>query len=577
MKCPKCGRELSDGAKFCMYCGTKIELQNLSEKKNDQPKEDRKCPKCGRTASPGDRFCQWCGSPLTGADDTGEHYSYAQSDGSQETNAQSVEPQQTNAQSAEPQQTDAQSVEPQQTDAQSAEPQQTDAQNAGRQETNAQSAGPQQTNTQSAGPQQGGASYGNRAEGAGNGKPGVFEPFKKKLSVKMIGGICAAAAAVIVLIVVMVINAHTINLNKYLTVTYSGGNTKGSAQVEFDDSAFEKDCAKKIKINRKKLRSIGYGSYDLGDLAAGLLSYSKSGAAEALRSYCIDGELSESEGLSNGDKITYEWDTKDGIAEELFGVRLKHSDKTFTVKDLPELQKIDLFDGVTVGFSGTNGQGSAEIEVNNAYQNDFGIYYELDKSDELSIGDTVTVTAYSDSGDIDDALARQGYISDTTTKEFTVSELSTYVTSAADVPAETLDTMKKQTEDLITSDIAEDNEIQTLGKTYLGSYFLTAKSGDEDPQNMIALVYSVSVRVPAGDSGTQDFTYYTCGVFRNLLKSGDTIDFDLSDGELQYNDYHFETDGHWFDVDGYQTLDLLKNEVVNQNASEYNAEENGNS
>jgi hypothetical protein len=516
--------------------------------------EGVRCPKCGKIATPGDRFCQWCGSPLTGAGDAvkgSEPASEVQHDAAQ-------------------QHTDAQSTGAQQhAEAQNAGAQQhADKQNAGAQ---------QQTNAQGAGLQNNVyTQYGNRAGGTVNGNRSTFEKLKKKLNFKTIIGICAAAAAVVVLIVALVINSHTIDLNKYLSVSYSGGNTRGTASVDFDDSAFVKDCAKKIKINRRKLGSLSYGSYDLGNLAAGVLSNTKSGAAEILMEDCISGDLSKTDELSNGDKITYEWDTKDAVAKEIFGVRLKHSDKTFTVKDLPELQKIDLFDGVTVSFSGTDGSGTAEIAVNNAYQNDFGIDYELDKSDGLSVGDTVTVTAYSNNGDLDDTLAGQGYVADTTEKEFTVSELSTYVTTAADIPADTLETMKKQTEDLITSDIAGDDEIQALGKTYLGNYFLTAKSGDEDPQNMIAIVYSVSVRVPSGDSGTQDFTYYTCGVFKDLLKSGDTIDFDLSDGELQYNNYHFETDGHWFDLDGFETLDLLKNEIVNQNASAYNSEENGN-
>ncbi len=583
MKCVKCGHELAEGAKFCMYCGTKVEQEKAQEPEMKQ-KENR-CPKCGRIAAPGDRFCMHCGSPLPGSDaavESPKPESNAEAEAQKPEADAAAESPKTESDAA------AESGKP-------SEPQHTDVQQGGPQHTNAQQgpqpSGPQHTNAQQgpqpSGPQQGGPQYSNAQQGlpqnpymqygGQKNKKNVFDKIKEKLSAKMIGGICAAAAAVIVLIVVMTISAHTINLNKYLSVTYSGGNTKGSAEVTFDESAFKKDCAKKIKINRKKLRAYAYGSDTLADLGADILSYSSSGAVSALESACISGELSETDNLSNGDKITYEWNTDDVTAKEIFGVRLKHSDKTFTVKGLPDLQKIDLFDGVTVKFSGNDGNGEAEIEADNAYGNDFGISYQLDTSSGLSEGDTVTVTAYSNGfSDVNEALAEKGYITDETEKEYTVSGLSTYISSAADVPSDTLEEIKKQTEDLITSDIAQDDEITVLGKTYLGNYFLTAKSKDSDPQNIIAPVYSISVRVPVNDSGTQDFTYYTCGIFTNLLKSGDAINYDLSDGRLVSNTYRFTTDGHFFSVDGYETLDLLKNAVINQNASEYSAEENGN-
>ncbi len=51
--CPKCSAEIPEGAKFCLNCGQKIEVQ----------KEDLdmiKCPKCGATVPKG-KFCLECG------------------------------------------------------------------------------------------------------------------------------------------------------------------------------------------------------------------------------------------------------------------------------------------------------------------------------------------------------------------------------------------------------------------------------------------------------------------------------------------------------------------------------------
>ena len=45
--CPQCGKLVPEGAKFCMFCGTKIA-----------------CSKCGAELIPGAKFCAQCGNPV---------------------------------------------------------------------------------------------------------------------------------------------------------------------------------------------------------------------------------------------------------------------------------------------------------------------------------------------------------------------------------------------------------------------------------------------------------------------------------------------------------------------------------
>ena len=52
--CPKCGGEVPDNSKFCLECGTKIEI--LAE-------DEMICPSCGKKTHKG-KFCMECGSPL---------------------------------------------------------------------------------------------------------------------------------------------------------------------------------------------------------------------------------------------------------------------------------------------------------------------------------------------------------------------------------------------------------------------------------------------------------------------------------------------------------------------------------
>lgn len=51
MICSKCGRQIADNSKFCVYCGTKIE-------KTGQPLV---CAGCGTPLKPGAKFCTKCG------------------------------------------------------------------------------------------------------------------------------------------------------------------------------------------------------------------------------------------------------------------------------------------------------------------------------------------------------------------------------------------------------------------------------------------------------------------------------------------------------------------------------------
>lgn len=79
IKCPKCGAELPENAKFCLECGEKIEILGENEmicphcgKKTPKGKFCidcggalvRKCPKCGTEVPPNGKFCLECGEKL---------------------------------------------------------------------------------------------------------------------------------------------------------------------------------------------------------------------------------------------------------------------------------------------------------------------------------------------------------------------------------------------------------------------------------------------------------------------------------------------------------------------------------
>jgi hypothetical protein len=51
MRCPSCGQDNPDGAKFCSECATSLQL-------------DETCPNCGASSAVGGKFCNECAQPL---------------------------------------------------------------------------------------------------------------------------------------------------------------------------------------------------------------------------------------------------------------------------------------------------------------------------------------------------------------------------------------------------------------------------------------------------------------------------------------------------------------------------------
>ena len=64
IKCPECGKEISDKAKACIHCG--YPLEELKDKTEENLfSSPRKCLKCGKiTANPKATVCQYCLEPL---------------------------------------------------------------------------------------------------------------------------------------------------------------------------------------------------------------------------------------------------------------------------------------------------------------------------------------------------------------------------------------------------------------------------------------------------------------------------------------------------------------------------------
>lgn len=398
---------------------------------------------------------------------------------------------------------------------------------------------------------------------------------KSKLPI-ILAAVGAAAAAllllVIVLVVVMVNSAKTINLNKYASITVTGYNTVGNAKIEFDREQFKKDYGSKIKYKKK-------------DDETAVMAMFFSSPADCLLEGYVDGSFDKSTQLSNGDEIVYKWDCDDAEIKRIFGYKVKCKDLKMTVKGLEEVATFDPFEGVELIYSGIAPNGSAELKNNSTAPYASHISFQMDVRDGLSNGDIVTVKVYDGGSQNPTQYFINAFdaIPSVTEKQFTVEGLGSYVMSAADLPDDTLEKMKKQANDVIQAYVANkwSSESHMDSCNYIGNYFLSAK----DPQNYgnqstIILVYEIQITIDNPDRKILDsFTFYTTVTFTDpiLLPDG-TCSIDLSRGSLANNTFRKEYPGGWFGytytLTGYEDLDTLQNKLVTTQIDRYNYENN---
>lgn len=391
----------------------------------------------------------------------------------------------------------------------------------------------------------------------------------------------------------LLLRKPTINLNKYVTVSAEGYDTVGKACFSFDTDKFEEDYGSKLeKAAAKRMQSSSMQQGDEAYLEYVFELMDDSTASERFRYYVISGEFDHSDGLSNGDVITYKWDCDEEYAWNAFGVKLKYADIEYTVEGLNKAEVFDPFEGLEVTFSGISPNGFVEISKAYVDQPASEFRFRADNMEGLSVGDKVTVTAEMDY--VEDVISyfaeNYGMVPGTLTKEYTVEGLSRYIRTASDVSEESLQLMKSQAEDVFRAKAASNwGEEETLkGLDYIGNYLLTAKSSSSwSADNILYLVYKVTVHDTYSNDGEtydEDSSYYWYIAYNNLLvdDSGEVFvnvtDYDIPSDRI-YIDSGISQGWYgtmtWYYY-GYVDLASLYRAAVTSKIDQYNHEDNVN-
>lgn len=340
----------------------------------------------------------------------------------------------------------------------------------------------------------------------------------KKNNIPVIIAGIVGLCVVIGLVIMFVNRKPTINLNHYFSIDVSGFDSRGRAKYIFDEDALTEDYGDIIGKNYKKTVIDEYGL--LNDEES-LRYYS----VQSMIMECIDGSLDRRENLSNGDKITYTWNCDDDLAMERYGVRLKYSDFEVDVNQLTAVEKVNPFEGINVSFSGYTPNGHAEIvkDSNNKYAQELS--YRISQSDDLKNGDTLTVYVVCTSLDPEYFEKEYGIVLTETQKEYTVSGLSSYISSSGDIDEEMMNQLLDEAQKTVSQKMPDKN------MQYIGNYWLSLTDDCLGyDRNFLLLIYR--------ENGQGD--YYIVSI-KNIAKEDakvvwENVTIDSTDDAQEYAD-----------------------------------------
>ena len=390
-------------------------------------------------------------------------------------------------------------------------------------------------------------------QGQFQGQPQQARPPKKpfKMTKQLWALLIAVIAVVVVAIVALVVvknQKKKVNINDYISVEYNGYETAGTAYVDFDETGFSEAV---IKAQGKKLKNVkSLDDLDWSDLTD-LMGSSNWDLIDS-----ITFDVKPDSDLSNGDVVTVTASWNEDY-EKKAGVKILSKEQEFTVEGLEEVKEVDPFEDIEVTFSGT--PPYVYPDWTNNSEDDYlrYLWFNFEDYDSLDVGDTVTLTVDESE---ENALAN-GYKFTQTSKEYIVSGVDSYVTSAADISADNLDSMKNEATDALDAYFANNNSyIGNSGFSYEGSYYLVAKSSDTwGDTNVLYLVFSTTVT--SAENAFEPTVVYFPVKYTNIMA--------LSDGSQNFNTYgdvegytELEYDDGWYNVEGYTDGAQMFNDLV---------------
>lgn len=381
--------------------------------------------------------------------------------------------------------------------------------------------------------------------------------FNKKILIPIIAILAVIAIVLGGIVAYIFFVPKKVNLTDYVDkVTFEGFNSKGTATLKVNTDQLKKELAKKLK--KPKASAFTEGTKDSDKIIDGLQGIfdkvtDNSVYAEILLD-SVSFKVNPSSDLSNGDTVKLVIKYNNDIAKK-FGIKFTKEEKSYTVKGLDELKEIDPFEGVSLNVDGVSPYLSVSITSNNSTFSDSD--YVIDnKTDDYAKGDKVTV--YVDNETLESAEDEYGYKFTSNSKEFTLDNVPTYVSSLSELSDADNKKLQNQAKDVIEAYLSQEADyFSASGLNYVGSYLLYSKKiGDESYSGDLSDCYCIfSAKVT--NSGESKTVYFPV-VFQNISKCGedDVVYEECSDyiqGSSDVGDYT---------INGYLKIKKMYNELI---------------
>ena len=378
----------------------------------------------------------------------------------------------------------------------------------------------------------------------------------KKISKKTWGIIGACAVLIVILLVLIALHKPTVNLNDYLKVTYDGYDGGGTAYTEIDWDSMINDYGKKI-------------SYKKGMSQNGSLT-----PIDTIMHYTEVNVKGNDEKLSNGDKVSYTWKVDKDEIEKLIKCKIKYSNGSEKVSGLKKMELFDPFENLKVSFSGVEPNGEADIEYNGDLLSDYD--FTCDKVYGLKNGDKIKISLTEDAEYYVDQYNKAPSILE---KEYKVKNLGKYLSKIKEVDTDAMNSARAKAQKSISNmtDYWSDDII--LDKvSYVGDYLQVAKDSDDYTKNYYGVIYQINAHIQPDGGQRKDVVAYYSMKFGNVIVDGDgKCKIDLDEYNVPYDEFSVEvtsgdsySDKYWFE--GYQTLEELKKNCVDEAADEFDCE-----
>ena len=141
----------------------------------------------------------------------------------------------------------------------------------------------------------------------------------------------------------------------------------------------------------------------------------------------IQGSWNQTDSLSNGDTVVFEWSNSLRDLENDYEVSFSDEDLEITVDGLEIKPDFDPFEYFEIEYTGISPEGQAVAYTASTPVGD--VYYTLSADYGLSNGDTITVTAMSYDGELAAVADEENYTLTRDTMDVTVEGLAEYVSA----------------------------------------------------------------------------------------------------------------------------------------------------